>query len=119
MNREAINDLNVFPVPDGDTGSNMSATMQAAIRGREGSATPMHAAITRIRALENGEIWIREAEAESGDTVRWIVFAADGTPRGTVVLEFDDDVAGSRGNAILISKPAARNGSLRWYEVSR
>src|SRR6266699_2356107 len=31
--REAINALNVFPVPDGDTGSNMSATMHAAIRG--------------------------------------------------------------------------------------
>src|SRR5437588_12297377 len=30
--RKAINALNVFPVPDGDTGSNMSATMQAAIR---------------------------------------------------------------------------------------
>src|SRR5579872_2910394 len=30
--RDAINALNVFPVPDGDTGSNMSATMQAAMR---------------------------------------------------------------------------------------
>jgi uncharacterized protein len=30
--REDVNALNVFPVPDGDTGSNMSATMQAAIR---------------------------------------------------------------------------------------
>src|SRR6266702_2527790 len=30
--REAINALNVFPVPDGDTGSNMSATMKAAVR---------------------------------------------------------------------------------------
>src|SRR6266852_2761491 len=30
--RDAINALNVFPVPDGDTGSNMSATMQAALR---------------------------------------------------------------------------------------
>src|SRR5258708_19266701 len=30
--RDAINALNVFPIPDGDTGSNMSATMQAAIR---------------------------------------------------------------------------------------
>ncbi len=29
---DAINALNVFPVPDGDTGSNMSATMQAAVR---------------------------------------------------------------------------------------
>ena len=32
QHRDAINALNVFPVPDGDTGSNMSATMQAAIR---------------------------------------------------------------------------------------
>ncbi|MHB8596620.1 MAG: DAK2 domain-containing protein [Ktedonobacteraceae bacterium] len=31
--REAINALNVFPVPDGDTGSNMLATMQAAMKG--------------------------------------------------------------------------------------
>lgn len=30
--RDAINALNVFPVPDGDTGSNMSATMLAAMR---------------------------------------------------------------------------------------
>ncbi len=30
--REGINALNVFPVPDGDTGSNMSATMKSAIR---------------------------------------------------------------------------------------
>src|SRR5579883_3417407 len=30
--RDAINALNVFPVPDGDTGSNMAATMQAATR---------------------------------------------------------------------------------------
>jgi fatty acid kinase len=31
-NREFINALNVFPVPDGDTGSNLYATMQAALR---------------------------------------------------------------------------------------
>jgi DAK2 domain fusion protein YloV len=31
-NREIINALNVFPVPDGDTGSNMSATMKSALR---------------------------------------------------------------------------------------
>ena len=27
--QQAINDLNVFPVPDGDTGTNMSLTMHA------------------------------------------------------------------------------------------
>lgn len=30
--RDAINALNVFPVPDGDTGSNMSATLRSAVR---------------------------------------------------------------------------------------
>ncbi len=30
--REAINNLNVFPVPDGDTGTNMSLTMRAATK---------------------------------------------------------------------------------------
>ena len=29
-NKEEVNDLNVFPVPDGDTGTNMSMTMQSA-----------------------------------------------------------------------------------------
>ena len=31
-NREAVNQLNVFPVPDGDTGTNMSMTMMSANR---------------------------------------------------------------------------------------
>ena len=29
-NQQAVNSLNVFPVPDGDTGTNMVLTMQAA-----------------------------------------------------------------------------------------
>ncbi len=32
LNREAVDALNVFPVPDGDTGTNMSLTMQSATR---------------------------------------------------------------------------------------
>ncbi len=32
-NAERINALNVFPVPDGDTGTNMSLTLQAAVEG--------------------------------------------------------------------------------------
>ncbi len=30
-NKQSVNDLNVFPVPDGDTGTNMSLTMQYAV----------------------------------------------------------------------------------------
>ena len=38
-NKEMLNSLNVFPVPDGDTGTNMSLTMQAAVRSIENSET--------------------------------------------------------------------------------
>lgn len=36
-NHKAVNALNVFPVPDGDTGTNMLLTMQAAFREIKGS----------------------------------------------------------------------------------
>ena len=32
INRSTIDALNVFPVPDGDTGTNMSLTLQSALR---------------------------------------------------------------------------------------
>ena len=35
--KKELNDLNVFPVPDGDTGINMSATINAAARELEKS----------------------------------------------------------------------------------
>ena len=31
LERETINDLNVFPVPDGDTGTNLSMTIRSAV----------------------------------------------------------------------------------------
>ena len=30
LNKQKVNELNVFPVPDGDTGTNMSMTLNAA-----------------------------------------------------------------------------------------
>jgi len=39
-NMNYINDLNVFPVPDGDTGSNMSATMSAGAKAIESLDEP-------------------------------------------------------------------------------
>ncbi len=32
INKEIVNDLNVFPVPDGDTGTNMNMTFQSAVK---------------------------------------------------------------------------------------
>ena len=38
QHREAVNDLNVFPVPDGDTGTNMLLTMRATLAGIDPAA---------------------------------------------------------------------------------
>ncbi|MFR5782126.1 MAG: DAK2 domain-containing protein, partial [Oscillospiraceae bacterium] len=48
QNRQLINELNVFPVPDGDTGTNMSLTMGAAL-GSPKSFHPRAAATARPR----------------------------------------------------------------------
>ena len=43
--RERLNAINVYPVADGDTGSNMLATADAVVRAlREGPADPARAA---------------------------------------------------------------------------
>ena len=54
--KQAINDLNVFPVPDGDTGTNMSLTMQTAAAELQKSecATVAEAAKTTASALLRG-----------------------------------------------------------------
>ena len=46
---DEVNALNVFPVPDGDTGSNMLGTLQAAIAEAEG-VPPSERTVTRIAA---------------------------------------------------------------------
>jgi uncharacterized protein len=42
-NQEEINDLNVFPVPDGDTGSNMYLTLRSAVEEAQAAADPSSA----------------------------------------------------------------------------
>ena len=53
-NLEAINALNVFPVPDGDTGTNMALTMQAAIKQIANS--PSHSVAQIASAVSHGAL---------------------------------------------------------------
>src|SRR5215216_6156929 len=53
-NLEAINSLNVFPVPDGDTGTNMALTMQAAIK--QIADSPSHSAAQIAAAVSHGAL---------------------------------------------------------------
>ena len=56
LNRQKINELNVFPVPDGDTGTNMSMTLASACTDlrRQGELTLTRAADVTASALLRG-----------------------------------------------------------------
>ncbi|MBI9010275.1 MAG: DAK2 domain-containing protein [Tenericutes bacterium] len=49
-NMNYINDLNVFPVPDGDTGSNMSATVSAGAKAIENTEETEIGAVAKVLA---------------------------------------------------------------------
>ncbi len=61
-NKEIINELNVFPVPDGDTGTNMSLTIMSAV-GEVEAITDMNMA-TVSKAVSSGSL--RGARGNSG-----------------------------------------------------
>ena len=61
-NMQVINDLNVFPVPDGDTGTNMGLTMEkAAVELRKGEFTTVTAAADCVASA-----LLRAARGNSG-----------------------------------------------------
>jgi DAK2 domain fusion protein YloV len=53
-NAEAINALNVFPVPDGDTGTNMALTMKAAVG--QVAESPSHSAAEIAAGVSHGAL---------------------------------------------------------------
>ena len=60
--KELINDLNVFPVPDGDTGTNMSLTIQAAVKEVRALEDPSISDVAK--AISSGSL--RGARGNSG-----------------------------------------------------
>ena len=46
-NRQRIDDLNVYPVPDGDTGTNLTLTVRAIVEALEKSHAEGHEAVAR------------------------------------------------------------------------
>ena len=60
--KEWINELNVFPVPDGDTGTNMTMTIMAAAREVAAIEKPTNESIAK--ALSSGSL--RGARGNSG-----------------------------------------------------
>ena len=61
-NKEYINELNVFPVPDGDTGTNMTMTIQSAAKAVAAIEEPDMASV--CKAISSGSL--RGARGNSG-----------------------------------------------------
>lgn len=59
---DRINDLNIFPVPDGDTGTNMSMTISAAVKGLEALDTDNAGEVAKVTA----SAMLRGARGNSG-----------------------------------------------------
>ena len=62
INKQKINDLNVFPVPDGDTGTNMSMTINAAAGDLRKAEDPDLGQVAKIAA----SAMLRGARGNSG-----------------------------------------------------
>lgn len=60
--KNEINDLNIFPVPDGDTGTNMSLTIQSAVKALEAINTTSAGEVLKITA----SAMLRGARGNSG-----------------------------------------------------
>ena len=60
--KEWINDLKVFPVPDGDTGTNMTLTIMSAAKEVSGITNPTMATLSK--AISSGSL--RGARGNSG-----------------------------------------------------
>ena len=81
--KQAINDLNVFPVPDGDTGTNMSLTIQSAVNELKKSepATVGEAAKITAGAL------LRGARGNSGVILSLLFRGISKSAKGLVEMD--------------------------------
>ena len=100
QNREAVDALNVFPVPDGDTGTNMSQTMNAAVK--ELNSRPFSSVSDVASAAARGAL--RGARGNSGVILSQIL-------RGIAsALEGHDDMdAALLVNCLLYTSPSPRD----------
>lgn len=98
---------------------NLPAPMRAMIEENFRGAAAHLPAITRIRALEDGSVWVRESPHAAGDSVSWIVYPDAMNPLGRLVLEADDRILGAHGGRVLVTRGggAGAGSELRWVRV--
>jgi hypothetical protein len=64
-----------------------------------------HPAVTALRLLDNGQVWVREAPDAADMLASWVIFGLDGIPLGRLVLPAGTDVLAARDSLYLINAP--------------
>ncbi len=101
-----INDLNIFPVPDGDTGTNMSMTVMAAAKALEDCESTNAGEVAKIAA----SAMLRGARGNSG-VITSILFRGFGQGLGDMEEINGRDIAAALGIGVdaaykAVTKPA-------------
>ena len=110
LHQEAINRLNVYPVPDGDTGTNMALTVESVVSELDGLAGSAAASMAEVRkAVAHGSLM--GARGNSGVILSQLL-------RGfTAVLDGTEEVPGPLlAEALEAASEAARQAVLRPVE---
>lgn len=89
-------------------------------QARSGEGAGRHPAITRLVAMGDGTLWVRESPREAQDSVSWVVFDAAHKPSARLLLAVDDIVLNAHAGRILISSTEGEGerGRLRWVRLS-
>ncbi len=95
------------------------AAMREAVAASIRQAAPRHPAITRLVAMEDGSLWVRESPHAAGDSVSWVVYQDPPLPFGRLVLDADDRVLGAHGGRVLVARSSEAEGlgGLRWMHI--
>jgi dihydroxyacetone kinase-like predicted kinase len=102
--REVIDELNVFPIPDGDTGTNMTLTVRSALEAVDGAADPHERTAAAIRGA------IRGARGNSGVILSQVLRA---------VAEVAGEVEADGGTNHLDAMAMRRRSSVRASSPTR
>ena len=105
--RQVIDNLNVYPVPDGDTGTNMTLTMKSVVESLDGVADDLEPLCT---ALAHGALM--GARGNSGVILAQILRGVSGVLR-------DSAVAGSAPDAPVVAQALAAASDGAYSAVAR
>ncbi|HLX89640.1 MAG TPA: DAK2 domain-containing protein [Acidimicrobiales bacterium] len=109
LHQEAINRLNVYPVPDGDTGTNMALTLESVVSEVDGNGTGAGPMAEVCRAVTHGSLM--GARGNSGVILSQLLRGLTG------VLAGADEAGGPEvARALTAASNAAREAVLRPVE---